>query len=253
MTKLREIDLTPGRIFVVGDIHGCHRELAIMIDYLKLKERLSQDDLLLFIGDYIDRGPDSKGVIDLLLALKREHENVIFLRGNHEDMFLNFMGFDGTMGEVYLLNGGRDCLSSYDIKSDSTLSELVRKFPKDHLSFFLDLESYVICGNYVFAHAGLDPKRDLKTQMDGDLFWIRDSFISHRHDFGKTVIFGHTPYQDVMFDLPYKIGIDTGLVYGNKLTCLELTGKTILQLKIGENRVKSRDFPISLKSAEINS
>lgn len=243
MSKFRDIVEPLKRVFVVGDIHGCRREVSILLDYLLSELSFSNDDGLVFIGDYIDRGADSKGVIDLLLSLKKEFSNVVFLRGNHEDMLLDFLGFEGSMGEVYLHNGGRETLASYGIKIDASHSDIIQALPKDHLSFFLDLESYVGIGNYVFAHAGLDPGRDLSAQMDSDIFWIRDAFIANVHNFDRTIVFGHTPYQDVMFDNPYKIGIDTGCVYGNRLSCLELTGKTILQVDFGDKKVKTKPFP----------
>lgn len=245
MSKFREIQEERKRIFAVGDIHGCRKELSILLDHLLSHEKFCSDDTLIFIGDYVDRGADARGVVELLLSLKKEFPHVVFLRGNHEDMLLNFLGFEGNMGEVYLHNGGRETLNSYGIKPDATLDQIITSLPKEHLSFFLDLESYVGIGDFVFAHAGLDPSRDLSAQMDSDLFWIRDDFINHTHDFERTIVFGHTPYQDVMFGLPYKIGIDTGCVYGNKLSCLELIGKTILQIDLGDKKVNSKKFPTS--------
>jgi serine/threonine protein phosphatase 1 len=242
LTKLREIPTENRRLFAVGDIHGCRAELSILLDHLLTEEKFSSDDTLIFIGDYVDRGKDAKGVIELLLSFKKEFPHVSFLRGNHEDMLLNFLGFDGNMGEVYLHNGGRDTLGSYGIETDASLDEILKKIPREHLSFLLDLESYIGVGDYIFAHAGLNPLRDVSAQMDEDLFWIREEFIKSAHNFGRTIVFGHTPYQEILFDMPYKIGIDTGCVYGNKLSCLEFSEKRVLQVALGEKKVKTVKF-----------
>ena len=250
MSKFREVSGKPKRLFAIGDIHGCCKELSVLLEYLLSQEKLSSEDTVIFIGDYIDRGADSNGVIELLINIKQEFPEIIFLRGNHEDMLLDFLGFDGNLGEVFIPNGGGETLASYGLKSDITHDELLQKLPKSHLGFFLDLESYVSVGGYVFAHAGLDPERDVNMQMDNDLFWIRDKFLDNKHDFGKVVVFGHTPFQDVTFDLPYRIAIDTGCVYGNMLSCIELVGKTILQVSIGANKVKRKSFPTDIKLPE---
>lgn len=247
MSKYTEILTKPKRLFAIGDIHGCRKELSVLLEHLLSQEKITAEDTLIFIGDYIDRGPDSKGVIELLINVKQEFPEVKFLRGNHEDMLLDFLGYEGNLGEVYIPNGGKETLESYGLKVDTNEVELLQTLPKSHLSFFMDLQSYVAIGGYVFAHAGLDPKRDLTMQMDNDLFWIREDFINHKHDFGKVVVFGHTPYQDVLFDLPYKIAIDTGCVYGNKLSCIELVGKTVLQVAIGSNKVNIKSFPSHIK------
>ncbi|RIL06403.1 MAG: serine/threonine protein phosphatase [Proteobacteria bacterium] len=231
----------PKRFFVVGDIHGCPEELAILVQHLEKNEGLSQSDGLLFIGDYVDRGPGSKDVIDFLIGLRAGYPDAIFLKGNHEDMLLSFLGYPGREGMAYLQNGGAECVTSYGIEAgrakQTTREELAPKVPAEHVQFLRALESYVLTPDFVFAHAGLNPLRDLKHQVDEDLFWIRDEFISNLHYFRKTVVFGHTPYENVLFNLPYKIGIDTGLVYGNKLSCLEVVGHKLLQVPRGKKEV----------------
>lgn len=238
-----EIEEPAGRVFGVGDIHGCVTELKRLVDHVVKKNAFTEDDLLIFVGDYIDRGPRSKDVVDYLLKLREElPARLIFLKGNHEDMLLSFLGFDGTLGEGYLINGGLECLQSYDLTEPLERDELLELIPDDHLKFYRDLDRYVIVGNYVFAHAGLNPLRDLRFQLNDDLFWIRDEFIANMHYFKKTIVFGHTPFQDVLFHLPYKIGIDTGLVYGSSLTCIEVTEQVIYQIEREERKVKKFSF-----------
>lgn len=246
----QNLDIKPPRVltkeaprtFAIGDIHGCLQELIVLIDYLKTEEGLCAEDRIIFIGDYIDRGPDSKGVIDFLLALKDEYPRTIFLKGNHEDMLLGFLELGGAMGEVYMLNGGDTFFESYGIDPMKPLSTLQKQLPKEHLDFFTSLDRYVVTDSHVFVHAGLNPLRDIYNQVDEETVWIRNDFIHNVHTFEKTVVFGHTPYHEVFFDFPYKIGIDTGLVYGNKLTCIEFTSNTVYQVLAGAGELILADF-----------
>lgn len=247
MIKYREITDIPKRVFVVGDIHGCADETDVLCEYLKSSAKLTPEDLVVFIGDYVDRGPQSKQVIDRLLKFKAEFPSTLFLKGNHEDMLLAYLGHNGREGKAYLLNGGAETLNSYGAakegSNEAVRESFIQSMPPEHLSFFQGLESYIIMGDFVFAHAGLNPLRDLRAQIEADLFWIREEFISNIHFFKRTVVFGHTPYEDVMFHLPYKIGIDTGLVYGNSLTCIEVMNREIFQVPKGKVKVKVGKFP----------
>lgn len=243
MKHFREITQPASRIFAIGDIHGCSRELKVLLEFLRAERNLSAGDLVVFIGDFVDRGPDTRGVIQLLVEFQQAFPETIFLRGNHEDMLLDFLGYEGSQGNVYILNGGANTLQSYDISPADTSETVVEKLPPLHLGFLLGLESFVQVDGYIFVHAGLNPLKSLSDQEGRDLFWIRDEFIANVHQFNATVVFGHTPYQNVLFNFPYKIGIDTGLVYENMLTCLNLTEKEILQVKFGTKRVTKRRFP----------
>lgn len=244
MAKLRILDKIPRRIYAIGDLHGCPDELSILLQQLEERENISDEDQVIFIGDYIDRGPSSKSVVDQLIAFKAKFQDTVFLRGNHEDMLLDFLGFGGNLGQSYLYNGAEDTFGSYGIPHSLPPEEIAHRLPRDHFSFYLNLESYVQVGNFVFAHAGLNPLRDLHTQLDYDLFWIRDEFINNIHNFKKTVVFGHTPYQDVLFHNPFKIGIDTGLVFGNALSCVELVYKNIYQVPRESQKIKIKEFPV---------
>ena len=244
MTKpLRVIAEPPGRIFAIGDIHGTLAELETLLGFLETERALSQDDLVVFVGDYVDRGPDTSAVISTLIAFRKRFPAAVFLQGNHEDMLLDFLGFSGSQGGVYLLNGGGSTLRSYGLPMSMAPREVVNELPNDHVAFLLGLDSYVRVGGYAFVHAGLNPLRPFEGQDGKDLFWIRDEFIANIHPFGLAVIFGHTPYQNVLFHLPYKIGIDTGLVYKNMLTCLSITERELLQVRAGTRKVITSRFP----------
>ena len=250
MVNFKEFAELPKRIFAIGDVHGCLTEVSALYDFLVKEKGLSSEDQLIFIGDYIDRGPDSKGVIDLCLRIRREFPKTIFLKGNHEDMLLAFLGYEGTAGMAYLANGGEPTLKSYGIEEHDTAEAILRKFTPQHIEFFRTLDSYVIIAGYVFAHAGLHPLKDLRDQTYEDVYWIRNEFIYNMHRFEKTVVFGHTPFLDVLFHLPFKIGIDTGLVYDNKLTCIELSEGEIFQIKRNETTVMRRTFAEAIKEQE---
>jgi serine/threonine protein phosphatase 1 len=237
--KTFEIPDPKGRLYAIGDLHGCVEELTVMMNFLINDQGLNNDDFLVFQGDYIDRGPHSRQVIDLLLEHKKAYPQTLFLKGNHEDMLLDFLGLNGRLGEGYLGNGGRECLLSYDI-SVRTSPDIVRQLlPADHLEFYTNLYSAGTHPRFLFVHAGINPTLPLVMQNEEDLLWIREQFIDFSHGLPQTVIFGHTPFVRVFFDLPFKIGIDTGLVYGNKLSVIELKEGVLYQIGRGKKAVES--------------
>ncbi len=201
------------KIFAIGDIHGAFDRLQHLMQKIPIDLAA---DILVFIGDYIDRGPGSVEVVDYLLELKKRAPETIFLKGNHEDMLEKYL--DGTDRFTYLLNGGQKTLDSYLSKNDQSDSFPI---PSDHLDFFKSLRLYHETERYIFVHAGLRPKVPLASQRPEDMLWIRDKFLYSKYDFGKPVVFGHTPLEKPLVE-PNKIGIDTGAVYGNALTCVQL-------------------------------
>lgn len=238
ISTMLEIGETTGeRIFVIGDVHGCSQEVAALLDHLIKKETLSQKDVVVFLGDYIDRGPDTRGVIDCLVAFQTDYPKTRFLRGNHEDMLLDFFGFGGHLGHAFLYNGGLETIQSYGISVFSPPNEMMRSLPESHFKFFCNLESVIVAEKCILVHAGLNPYINLENQTGEDIFWIREPFLESPHKFEKTVIFGHTPHKEVYDHRPFKLGIDTGLVFGNKLTCLELRSHTLFEVKKGSIQV----------------
>lgn len=233
------------RFFVVGDIHACPQELDILLNSLALQP----DDRLVFLGDYVDRGPDARAVVDLLLRMKADAVcQMTFLKGNHEDMFLDFLGYSGRYGEAFLVNGGNTTVKSYGLPQTLMGREAAAALPPEHLEFYLALETTHTNADTFCVHAGLNPRRALDQQQDEELLWIRQEFIFHPHDFPYTVVFGHTPHREVLFDLPYKVGIDTGLVYGGKLSCLEVTEKKLFQITRGSKQVKPTEWQAAGRS-----
>ena len=212
-----------GRILAIGDVHGCNRRLRRLLDRIEVDPHA---DTLVFVGDYLDRGPDVRGTIDTLKELKKTCSNVICLRGNHEAMFLDF--YRGGRGEaLFLYNSGMSTLDSYGI----TLAEARSGggFPENDLRFLDSLPHFYETGEYFFVHAGVRPGILLSEQSPEDLLWIRHEFIESDENFGRTVVFGHTPLPEPLIE-KNKIGIDTGAVYGGRLTCIELPSRKIYQM-----------------------
>ncbi len=221
-----------GRLFAIGDIHGCVDELMAMLNTIAPV----RGDTVVFVGDYIDRGPAAREVIELLLEFRRGPAECVFLKGNHEDMMLSFLGLPGHYGESFLFNGGTPTLESYSVPEGASALELI---PAEHVDFLKTLATSYLHPPYLFVHAGISPLRQLEEQSVEDMLWIRQEFIFHPHQLGATVVFGHTPMRAVMVDLPYKLGIDTGLVYGGKLTCVEFSEGVLYQVARGSRQVKT--------------
>lgn len=229
-----------GRLFAVGDIHGCPDELSAMLKAITPRE----GDTVVFVGDYIDRGPSARDAVDVVLDLTTSSgAEVVTLKGNHEDMMLSFLGLPGHYGESFLFNGGAATLDSYGVSEDE-IDRAVEKIPERHIEFYKNLSLSYLRPPYLFVHAGILPTRQLEEQDPEDLLWIRQEFIFNPHGIGAIVVFGHTPMRGVMIDLPYKLGIDTGLVYGGKLTCVEFNEGVIYQVARGSGQVKARQTPL---------
>jgi serine/threonine protein phosphatase 1 len=197
-----------GRLLAVGDIHGCLDHL----ERLMARVEPTAADRVVFLGDYIDRGPDGKGVIDYLIDFGRRFPRSVFLKGNHEAMFLDFLA--GREQLLYLYNGGGTTLESYQKESGI-------RIPKAHLDFLEGLPASFATKDFIFAHAGLRPGLPLEEQSEHDLIWIRNEFIAADYDWGRTVVFGHTPVREPFF-AANKIGVDTGAVYGRVLSCCDV-------------------------------
>ncbi len=199
-------------MYVIGDIHGCLRPLQRLLE----KIAPQPGDEVVFIGDYIDRGPQSREVVEHLLGLSYR---CVFLLGNHEKMLLDYL--DGKDEGLFLANGGLATIQSY--------GGHVANIPPAHLRFFRDLRLMYETAHYLFVHAGVRPMVSLENQTVDDLVWIRQEFFQFIGRFSKLVVFGHTPLRQVLL-APDRIGIDTGCVYGGKLTCLRLPDREIIQV-----------------------
>lgn len=228
-----------GRLFAIGDIHGCIDELSTMMKAIAPQ----RGDTVVFVGDYIDRGPSARDVLDFMLELGDGDADYVFLKGNHEDMMLSYLGLPGRYGESFLINGGAQTLDSYGLNEDS-LDRAIETIPSRHVDFLGHLATSYLRPPYLFVHAGILPTRQLEEQSVEDMLWIRQEFIFNPHQLSATVVFGHTPMRAVMVDLPYKLGIDTGLVYGGKLSCVEFNEGVLYQVGRGSRQAKNQSIEV---------
>ncbi|MCL2457885.1 MAG: metallophosphoesterase [Desulfobulbus sp.] len=207
---------------VIGDIHGCHTSLLSLLDQVRHRA-----DTLVFLGDYVDRGPDSKEVVSTILSLRSRHPRVVPLMGNHDFLFYQYlMGGDSTL---FLQVGGLQTLASYGIPPLATREERTQPIPADHLAFLRSLPLFWEDQHAIYVHAGLQPGHHLSQQTAQWCLWARDSFLASSHDFGKPVVFGHTVFTEPYF-AANKIGIDTGAVYGGRLTALLLPEREVVSV-----------------------
>lgn len=218
------------RIYAIGDVHGCLNALrathrAIQAD---LAARPVDDWRVVHLGDYVDRGPESRGVIDFLMERASE-PRMLFLRGNHDEMFAGAMAGDRRLTETWLRNGGVETLESYGLALMDVLDSLRAgndvgdKFPAAHIAFLEKLQQCERLGDYYFVHAGIDPNRTLEEQLPKAQLWIREEFLASSAEYEAVVVHGHTPVPRVAVEMN-RIGIDTGAVFGGALSCLVLEG-----------------------------
>ncbi|MGA7326376.1 MAG: metallophosphoesterase [Rhodomicrobium sp.] len=226
------------RLYAVGDIHGRLDLLDALLELIVSDNagREPKETVVVFAGDYTDRGPDSKGVVDRLIRGLPPGLSPIFLKGNHESFLLSFLQQPAS-GLNWLYNGGVATLLSYGLQKElvtkalliggSRLTEASERFqarlPESHLQFFEELELYHRFGDYFFVHAGVRPGVGLEDQNEEDLLWIRDEFLNWPHDFGAVVVHGHTPVHTPE-DYHNRIGIDTYAFQTGKLTAVGLEG-----------------------------
>ena len=220
------------RVYAIGDIHGRLDLLRILIAAIDEEQRRAPDarPTLVFLGDYVDRGRDSRGVIDWLIERPLPAFEHVHLRGNHEDSFLRFLT-DIGVGPGWLYYGGTETLASYGLAAASGESDPARltalqadfaaALPESHRAFMRALDPYRVIGGYLFVHAGVRPGLPLAAQSIDDLLWIRDGFLASTADHGHVVVHGHTISSEAEIR-GNRIGIDTGAFATNVLTCLVL-------------------------------
>ena len=225
------------RIYAVGDIHGCLDKLVALQEEIQrdAKGSKAKRKVVVYVGDYVDRGPDSRGVINHLIEQPIEGFESIHLMGNHEQFMLDFLR-DKEVMRIWLLNGGDETLSSFGVNPylggvEGLQNGLREALTTAERKFLRGLRLSHSEGDYFFVHAGVRPGVALDDQDPHDLLWIRDDFLGSKSNFGKVVVHGHSP-RDKPERLANRINIDTGAVYGGPLTAvaLEADKQTILQV-----------------------
>lgn len=221
-------------LYAVGDIHG----RADLLDGLQrmiardAEQAPGRRKVVVYLGDYVDRGPDSFAVVEGLIERPLAGFESVRLKGNHEDFLLSFID-DASIGDVWLMNGGGATLASYGVETggfgmdamEQARLALIRALPAKHLDFFRGLALTYVAGDYLFVHAGVRPGVGLSHQKDHDLMWIRDDFLGSDADFGHVVVHGHSIRAEPD-NRPNRIGIDTGAYHTGRLTCLVLEADT---------------------------
>ncbi|MGH6950168.1 MAG: metallophosphoesterase family protein [Vitreimonas sp.] len=226
--------------YAVGDIHGRRDLLGEMVALLESQAhedlREAGPPIVVFLGDYVDRGPESAGVIDYLLCRPPQGCECRYLRGNHEQAMMAFLA-DPVANRAWLLQGGVETLLSYGVRPPplvagaedelTAAAEMLRaRMPADHIAFLDGLERYVVLGDYVFVHAGVDASRPLDQQTDRDLYWSRTAFIASKRHFSHRVVHGHTPVDEPYAD-GRRVAVDTGAYATGTLTAARLEGEAV--------------------------
>jgi serine/threonine protein phosphatase 1 len=226
------------RIYAISDIHGCADLLQQMFNVIDrdLANARPARAIQVFLGDYIDRGPESCRTIDLLINRSREHETV-FLKGNHEAFLFDVLKFPAQL-QAWKQFGGLQTLVSYGLKpslnpdeaeQEELIRELAMRISPDQRQFFNSLTPRFVCGDFFFVHAGVRPGIPLSQQKEEDLLWIREEFLQSEERFSKYIVHGHTPVR-VPDIHPNRINIDTGAYATGNLTLLTIQDDSMLAL-----------------------
>ena len=226
------------RVYAVGDIHGRVDLLEALHDHIldDAAAATAGRKVLVYLGDYVDRGPWSFDVVDTLIEAPLEGFEIVHLKGNHEDFLLRFVEEENLEeADLWFINGGDATLHSYKVplltlpfglaELETARRAFLAALPPSHMTFFQGLKMFHVEGDYLFVHAGIKPGVPLDEQNEEDLLWIREEFLDSDAAFGHMVVHGHTPAAETDVR-PNRIGIDTGAVFTDRLTCLVVEGES---------------------------
>jgi serine/threonine protein phosphatase 1 len=239
------------RAYAIGDVHGRLDSLKALLDMIEddVRRRRTRKTTLIFLGDLIDRGPDSAGVIDTLRSFRPAYAKAMFLMGNHEEVMLRVLkGDTGLLGQ-WLTFGGAECVRSYGVdplalgkmRPAEAIALLRQTIPRRHVEFIANFADSISFGSYLFVHAGIRPGIGLGEQAQNDLRWIREPFLTDERDHGHVVVHGHTISATVE-ELPNRIGIDTGAYRTGVLTALGIEGTERWFLQTEDVMVETGDY-----------
>ena len=223
--------------FAIGDIHGCLGELTSLHKKILTQKNFDvKEDLLIYLGDYVDRGKNSKQVIDQILKLKKDNINIINLLGNHDQFLIDFLLNKHNNIKNWLNFGADQTFRSYNIEivefikdgfEDKVIDRLrdhfLNNIEESHIDFFKNLELSYSTKNHLFVHAGINPQKKLSEQTKEDYLWSRSrEFFNKNFKSEKIIVHGHTPEENIISD-PFRINIDSGCYFSGKLSCVCLT------------------------------
>jgi serine/threonine protein phosphatase 1 len=234
------------RVYAIGDIHGRLDLLEALYDVIVEDSAGAPDRCtIVFLGDYADRGPDSRGVIDFLLRGNKRFDR-IFLKGNHEALWQQFLE-EPEVGPAWFNTGGLETVISYGLRDGLTgrapdferiSDRLSEAMPRSHRAFLDGLDLTYQSGDYLFAHAGIRPMVPIARQDPEDLIWIRREFLDADGFGGLCVVHGHTQVAEVI-NLPHRISVDTGAYHSGRLTCAVMEGESRRFLSTGERKARA--------------
>ena len=245
--KPKSLPRTPRghRAYVVGDVHGRLDLLEQLLSLVEqdVQQRPARKTSLVFLGDLIDRGPDSSGVVERLRTYRHDRLTPYFLAGNHEEVLLRLLAGERGLLASWLKYGGTECLESYGLdptglreaNERSALWAIRQAIPEEHARFLRGFADTLSFGDYLFVHAGIRPRVDLSLQSQSDLRWIRAPFLDDDGDHGMIVVHGHTISSSIE-ERPNRIGIDTGAYRTGVLTALALDGSERWVLDTADTR-----------------
>mgnify|MGYP001801168189 CR=1 FL=1 len=220
------------RAYAVGDIHGCLNETLTLLQQLKTDNDYRDEAItyMIFLGDIVDRGPDSKKIVELLMDFPYEFAEPLFIKGNHEEMMVRGLTNEPELLQQWLKFGGFECAESYGLRRDQlsgqspwVVQQMLRSVvPKEHVDFLDGFLDYVQFGDFLFTHAGLRPGVALSQQNPRDMRWIRDAFLEFDGEFELMVVHGHTISDEIEIR-HNRIGLDTGAYETGRLSaiCIE--------------------------------
>ncbi len=255
--SLQPAKFIEGRVgYAIGDVHGCADLLAAMLDEIEERARNEQCEagapIVVFLGDYVDRGPNSAGVLDLLISGRPANCERRYLRGNHEQAMVAFID-NPVVNKRWVLHGGAETMMSYGVAPPSlagasdddwaaAAGALKEKVPPRHLQFLAGLERYIELGGYAFVHAGVDAGMALADQPDEVLYWTRSQFIADKRPFSHVVVHGHTPGERPYRD-KRRIGVDTGAYASGALTAARFEGGEVTFFSVTAARQRRPAIP----------
>lgn len=230
------------RAYVVGDVHGRLDLLEQLLGEIQreIAKRPPRKTLLAFLGDLIDRGPNSAQVLERLRSYRADGVRTVFLLGNHEEVLLRILDGDTSLIESWLRFGGAECLQSYgadprhvaDLSDEAAIEEIRHAVPEEHQEFLRTFVDTCRFGDYLFVHAGIRPGVSIDQQLQSDLRWIREPFLFDETDHGCVVVHGHTISPEVE-ERPNRIGIDTGAYRTGVLTAVAIEDERRWYLRTG--------------------
>ena len=228
------------RVYAVGDVHGRRDLIEAMHD--RIGEEIARDGVadwrIVHLGDYVDRGPDTAGVLDFLTSRIAGEPRIVALAGNHDVALIDFLAH-GDRTQMFRRFGGNDTARSYGTHVDFATAAtaeagrqaLARAMPQAHLDFLSGLPRAVAFGDFFFCHAGIRPGVPLERQDPEDLIWIREPFLGHPGLHPKVIVHGHTPHDEAEL-MPNRVGLDTLAYASGRLTALAVDGRTKRLLEV---------------------